>query len=163
MAYRKKKITTEWKTEQEMQDFLHDLSNGALKGLLGVEIKEIKKEVVLPFGRGRKIGGLARVDIVVIDIDGGYHLIEIKNPKNDILDNSKGIAQLLFYDALMAEKHGIEVKSMNLVTSSFDKITKEVVPRNRLRVRIAELHRDCLNIITSFQKKDGSTYWKPIR
>lgn len=145
-----------WKNEQEMCDFLMDLSNGALEKLIGKQILMMESEVVLPIGATRRHRGTARVDILVVDEDKEWHLVEVKHPKPNskgLLDNAQGIAQLLFYDAIISEKHGVQVASMNLVTSSFDVVSSEIVPRNKLNIRIAKITKTNLEIITSFEKK----------
>ena len=150
--YQESFVGSQWKSEKEMQKFLLDRSNGALDSLIGVGIKEVRKEVLLPLHIGA-MNNKGRVDIVVIDENDNWHIIEVKHPKSEILDNSKGIAQLLYYDAMLHGKHGIEVAGMFLITSAFDNISKEIVPRNKLRIKIVKLNRDSLEVVSSFKHK----------
>jgi len=145
----------EWKSENEIVDFI--LSNEVyLETLIGSKIKEIKKEVTIPFNIPRKgTINTARIDILVKDVEDRYHIFEVKNPKNELLENSKGIAQLLFYDAMLHNKENINVTSMNLVTSKFDDISREIVPRNNLKIRIIKANKDSLDVIIGFDYKIG--------
>lgn len=165
-----KKEPREWKNEREIQNFLSDLSNGSLRVLLGKDIKSIHREVVLPFDPNSKYRtprwatkGKGRFDIIAIDCDGGWHIVEVKDPKDELLENSKGIAQLLFYDALLFDKQGVNAASLTLATSVFDQISKEIVPRNKLNIRIAKIGRKAIEVITSFEHKESGLVWHPNR
>ncbi len=155
------KYKEEWDDEYEMQSFLCDLDNGALSTMLGVEIENVSRERVIPKEHGYKYSR-ARLDILVEDVGGNYHIIEVKHVDgNNILTNSHGVTQLLFYEAMLSQAEGIEAKTLNLVTNCFDDTLKGIVARNNLNVRLIRLHKDHLEVIKSLIKKDGSKTWKP--
>jgi len=143
------------KNEREMVKYLLCNQYEAIELLLQSKVKLVETEVSIPRGSSRKARSIGRIDILVQDTEDRWHIVEVKNPKSDILENSKGIAQLLFYDAMFWEKEGINATSLNLVTSSFDPILKEIVPRNNLKVRVAELSSGALNVIVGYSYKPG--------
>lgn len=158
-----------WKNEREIQLFLIN-TPGALEQLLGVKIKSVHSEIVPPFnidtGKGSTVKqrSTGRVDILVVDDNNWLHIIEVKHPskKKGLLVNAKGVAQLLFYEAVLA-RHGHRVESMVLATSDLDVPTQEIIPRNKLRVQVAKITRDAIYLVKSYQHKYDSTTWKPKR
>jgi len=142
--------------ERDIVDFLLANKNEHLQALIGTKIKKVETEVMIPKGLPRKgVTGAARIDILVIDKEDRWHIVEVKHPKSEILENSKGIAQLLFYDAMIHEKEKVNVASMNLITSSFDPILGEIVPRNNLKIRVAKATKDGLELVVGYTYKRG--------
>lgn len=145
----------EWASEQEIVDFLVS-DKKHLEYIIGAPVKSFETEVTIPKGLPRAGSkDVARIDILVIDVEDRWHILEVKHPRNELLENAKGIAQLLFYEAMVHEKEGITATSMNLVTSSFDVVTSEIVPRNNLKIRIVKASKDGIEIITGFTYKNG--------
>jgi RecB family endonuclease NucS len=140
----------EWKSENEIQEFLVHNCKEALVEVIGTKIKEISTEVVIPFGAPRKARNVARIDILIEDVEGNYHIVEVKHPKNDVIANAQGVAQLLFYDAMLSQKSGIEAKTLILATSTFDVVTNNIIPRNKLKVKVVKINKDCLEVVSSY-------------
>lgn len=142
-----------------MHDFLFNKGYEILCKLIGIEIKKLESEVPLPLGTSRVLGSKGRIDLMATDRKDRIHIFEIKyikdgknkNHQPDLLENAQGIAQLLVYDAILANVNRIEVASMNLITNYFDPIYKTIVPRNNLkRMRVARLTKEALEIVTGY-------------
>ena len=144
-----------WDTENDIVNFLVE-NNDVLESILKTKIKLVEREFIIPRGMPRKTQNNARIDLLVTDIEDRVHIIEVKHPKDELLKNSSGIAQLLFYDAMFWEKEGKNPASLTLVTSQFDNVLKEIVPRNNLKVRIVEAKSSReFNVVVGYEYKPG--------
>lgn len=132
----------EFKTENDLCEFIANSSKDFCKDVLEIEPTEFKREAHLRYHRfGPRP---ERVDFVFYEND-GLHIVEVKKPRNTYSEINRAISQIMDYICL-AEDNGKKVKSAWLVTTKIHQTVIRVIQRFNLPINVCVISKERVSI-----------------